>query len=726
MAQDPFAALGFVPDAPAPGPAAGGGADFDALGFTSLSPMGAFDQKAKAFEDAIKRFNVETGGRLKPGQNIRQATAEWAGMPDPEPERQAAEIEELRQGGDVQYGGSVPYIAAKTLASMGGFATGGPAGATAAEGAVRGAALAANLKKAVDAGAITEDRAAEILAKDLAAGMVEDAAWNVAVPVLGVILRKVPGVQSLVQKVARKIKPVGAPAEPTMEAAQRATKVEQRAALAPDSNTAIAVKSLSARSGDFLPTPGQVTGKAGAAESTARIASLNTFDEQQEALRKAAEGLRGDVVAPAGQPSREAIGTTVQNLAEETQKALKNRLRPTFQAADQMGVGVDFSPVLARAEAALAADATVPGGRLVAQEREALATLVKDIKALTSPAVPARAPGQVASGLLDAGGAPIMRATPGVAAVPGTPPLVPAEQALDFISRQKERLRAVTADWKPSKFYETIVGGLTKDADAAFTAAAAKAGKPEVVTALRGAQSQYREMMEAVYEDAVKAALKKNPEDVGRLFWQRGNVSEPKQMQKLLQLAIRERNMTPEAARELSDAMTRGFMQEAVPNVGAAAKWSQTLREKPGLRDTWEALTNTPGGRELRSAMGVLEEAAKIAERGNPEMVGAAMAAIPVRRAASWGVGVSLVTGGFSPVMAVTGLTVAGMLKMMATAYAQGNKGVLNTVMRAMRAAGAGTAASTKVLQETLPKIEQYAAEHGIEDIFVPAPEGQQ
>jgi hypothetical protein len=369
---------------------------------------------------------------------------------------------------------------------------------------------------------------------------------------------------------------------------------------------------------------------------------------------------------------------------------MKKRLRPVFQNADNLGVKVDFDDVLVRAKAALAADAAVPGGRLLPAERADLDKLVAQLD--------------------DASGKGLS-----------------AEAALDFISRQKEKIRGITSDAKPSKFYETIIGGFTKSADEAFGAAAAKAGKPEIATALKAAQAQYRDMMETVYEDAVKQALKTNkPEDIGRFFWQRGNVSEPKQLQKLMALAQREGKLTAAGAEDLSRAMTRGFLQEAVPNIDTAARWSTMLREKPALRDTWNVLTAAPGGKELRSAMEVLEEASKMAVRGSAAVSG--VGAVPLRRAEGLGLGVSYVTGTIHPGMLATGLAVLPLTRMMATAYTQGNKGVLNMIARVLRAQSAGTAAGAKAMQAALPVLEEYAAENVITDLFLgdrPQAEGQ-
>jgi len=662
-------------------------------GQPALSPMQLHDERVKDANRLRVEWLQATGGRLKPGQTEAQAIQEWSGVaPATSADFERAQHEELAAGGDLRYGESLQYGASKLAASMGGYAAGGPLGATSAEAFVRYTALTENLGKAIKAGAVTEDRAAEILAREMLSGTTEDAAWNLAIPFFSQVVRRIPGIQSLASKVIQKLKP-GAKTGTDL-AEQRAGKVAERVKDAQTPAQKEAVEGLSARSGEHVLTPGQVRGRASAAEGAARVGSLEKFDQQQEALRGAAEGMRGELVNPPGQPTREALGDTVQSIAKQTQQKVKERLRPVFKAADNLGVRVDFSDVAARAKAALAADAAVPGGRLAGQERAALEEIVASLE------------GKAQSGLLSNS-------------------QVGAEAALDFISRQKERLRSMTADWKPSEFYATVVNGLVKSADDAFTAAANAAGKPGVAAALRNARADYREMMSTIYDDALKLALKKNPEDVGRFFWQKGNVSEPKQLAEMLAMAKREGVLAGKAVSETQGAMARGFLQEAVPNVDAAAKWSQKLRENPALRDTWNALTSGQGGAELRHGMEVLEEAAKMASRGNPELLGSQIASIPLRRAAGWGVGVSLVTGTVSPWMMAAGLSVAGLMKAMATAYTQGNKGALNLIMRVLRTNSAGTAASTKALQELLPKLEQTMTELKVDpsEVFVEAPQ---
>jgi hypothetical protein len=235
------------------------------------------------------------------------------------------------------------------------------------------------------------------------------------------------------------------------------------------------------------------------------------------------------------------------------------------------------------------------------------------------------------------------------------------------------------------------MNGLAKEADSAYTAAAKGIGRGDIVQKLTAAQTDYREMMGTIYDDAMKQALRKNPEDVGRLFWTSGNVSEIEQLQKMLAIAHARRH---DDARRGDEALARhdpGLPAGGGARPRAAAKWSETLKADPLKRRTWETLTAAPGGSQLRGAMEVLEQAAKISGRGNPELLGESY--IALQRASKLGLGVSFVTGAIHPGMAVIGLSLAGLTRLMATAFTQGNKGVLNATMRALRANSVGTAA---------------------------------
>lgn len=676
-----------------------------------LSPYQSYQKQVGDYEQAVMDWRQKNISRLTPsGKTIEQLVTEDTGLEDPRTDeaRTKAMIEELKAGGDLQY--ETPgYDVAKLGASVGGFALGGPFGAIGAEAGVRHLQLLQQLKKAVDAGAITEDRASEIALKEMARGTTEDAMWNIGIPVLGQALRRIPGVEGIVSRMLRQV-----PGKALDE--QMARKVERLKKMTATPEQSKAVEELAARSGGKLPTPGQVTGEAGGGEQYARIGAPGAFEKQQQALQQSVEGLREDTLMPPSQPSRYGIGETIQDVAEKTQAAMKKRLRPVFEAADQSGVQVDFTDVLARAKAALAKSETVPGGKLDPAEKAALSKIVDDLEGLAKPAAPAGAASQVPTGMLDASGNPIMKTVPGAPAQAAVPPRVGAEAALDFMSRQKETLRGLSADHKPTDAYEVLVKQLIDDADKSFGRAAMAAGKGNIVSDLSKAREQYREMMGTVYEDALKQTMRTNkPEDVGRFFWQAGNVSEPQQLQKLLAIAQREGVASGADREALTKAMVRGFLQDAVPDVKAAANWSQMLKAKAGRRDTWEALTSGPGGAELRTGMGVLEQAAKMAERGDAEMVGPFLGSGLARRIRTFGPGISAGYGLISPTTALVGLTAIEVSRLLSIAYTEGNKGMMNMITRALRARSAGTAVGAKAMQAAWPAIAAYAEQHGIQ-----------
>jgi hypothetical protein len=222
--------------------------------------------------------------------------------------------------------------------------------------------------------------------------------------------------------------------------------------------------------------------------------------------------------------------------------------------------------------------------------------------------------------------------------------------------------------------------------------------------------------METVYDDAVKQALRANPEDIGRKFWQGGNVSEVEQLQKLLDISKREGKMTAVEALKVTRDMTRGFLQEAVKDVTSAATWSQTLASDPLKRRTWETLTAGQGGGAMQDAMKVLEHAAQISMGHGIARAGGI---VLFSRATAGGVGQSYVTGTVNPGMLVTGISVAAGVRALATAYTQGNKGMIHTIASILRASSVKTPAATKALQEALPRLEKWAADNDLSDIFV-------
>jgi hypothetical protein len=657
---------------------------------TEPKPLPMEKQRADEadFAKQTDAWMAATGGVLKDGQTVQQAVAEWSGRQDPAGRRSAAQVEHLRETGELEgEDESVGMAAVKPAAAMIGFGVGGPAGATAAEAAVRYASVASALNKGVMSGAITEDEAAKILYDKLSKGVGQDALFNFGVPLLGQIAAKIPGAKWVGEKVGNLITAAAAKAGVPLggsapRPSQRDVKLADRADLTNDPARKAAINELAKRTEDFVPTPGQVTGEASKTETVIKRAFPEQFERQEKALTGAVDDMLRETTTPAGQMEAKTLGETITKIAEDTQRAVKTRLRPVFEAADNIGVQVDMREVRQEVSRALLADAKVAGGRLKPGERADLENIFEALRQ--------------------------------------NPNMTP-EAVLDFISRRKELSRAMSADGAPSEFFSTILAKLTRGADTAYTRAAQAAGEGQVVKDLLRARQQYGSMMETIYDDAVKQALKKNPEDVGRLFWQSGNVSEIEQLHRMLRMAEKEGTVGAAGAQKVKQDMARGFLQEAVRDVDSAAKWLETIGKDPLKRRTWEALTAGPDGQAIRNAMEVLSNAAQIAKGSG--MAGGGF--IPLGRAAAGGVGVSYVTGVINPGMAVVGLSVAGLMRAMSTAYTHGDKGMVNLLARALRANGAGTAASAKVMQDVLPKIEAWAEKNGVQDLFVPADQRQ-
>lgn len=625
----------------------------------------------------------------------RAAFTKATGRKDPatDAQREVAKVEHAANTGEVVYEDSTAYNLGKPLAGMTGFAVGGPAGATAAEMAVRYGTLSANLDRAVKAGAIDEDRAAEILAKEMVTGTGVDAAWNFGVPAAGLIVKKLPGaawvgdkLKAQLEKLIGRALPAGG-AAPTL----RDVKVEARAGLTDAPARQQAVRELSERSGaDFIPSPGQVTGNPGYVESVVNRTFTGPFIEQEKAFQAAAEGMRRDAMYPDVQPGAKALGERITAVAEDYVKKVKARLRPTFEEADNLGVNIKMKGVYETAKKALAEDAAVAGGKLSPAERAHLEKIVANIKASA----------QSSAGHMHMG----------------------PEATLDFISTQKEKLRTLNADGKPSTAFEGIVGKLTKEADKAYAEGARYAQRGDIVEKLERARKDYRVMMETVYDDAVKQALKKNPEDVGRLFWQSGNVSEIEQLHRLLKESTAEGSVSKLVADKTKADVTRGFLQEAVPNIETAAKWSKMLAEDPKRARTWAALTAGPTGAELRKTMEVLEHAAQMATSRDTAAFKKSMLNIPIGRAAQGGLGISLVTGAVHAPLMVAGLGIASTMNMMATAAVRGDKGTLNLITKVLRLRDASTGGSVQALRAAAEQLNAKAKEYGVE-VFAPQEE---
>jgi hypothetical protein len=666
------------------------------------TPMDRQSGREKAFEQATQEWIQKTGGLLKPGQNVRQAVAEFSGLDDPETGRAKAEQEHLTETGELVQGNELGTQIGKPLAAIAGFLRGGPGGATAAEAAVRAIALSANLQRAMDAGTIDADQAQRIFLREYAKGVGTDAAFNYGVPLLAkaaaALGPKIPGVQPLLDKVLPFLKNVAAksaqkavegvpdgyfaslgggakPAGPSF----RDTKIAERQALTEDPNRKAAIEELARRAkaggSDTIPTPGQVTGEAGMWETNVRKGAQPVFNRADKTMESAADDMLYDATSPEGQMARGDIGRVILDTAEKTQAAVKQRLRPVFQQADDLGIKVDLRETRQIAAKALAEDARVPNGALNAKERAELEGIFEHLR---------------------------------------QNPLIDPESALDFISRRKEVLRNTTADWVPSKRFETITDRLIESAEKQYRVSAHISGQPEVARDLMRAQREYRQVMSTVYEDAVEKALRKEPELVGKYFWQNGATGRIAQLNKLLRLAEREGTMGKAGAEKLKRDMARGFLQDAMRDRQSAATFSQKLKENVPLRETWDALTaGSPEGKALRETVSVIEQAAQLVEKNNLALAGGTLQA--VTRANSGGMGVAYSQGTIKVPMFVGGLSLTGLIRGSATAYTTGETGVLNSIAKVARLSGVGTPAATKAAQAEATKLIEWYKKQGLD-----------
>lgn len=673
-----------------------------------LPAMEQQTQDEQVWENARRAWRSATGGRLKGGQTEDQAVTEFTGIRNPRETANAAELTHLKETGELAPDReSGLYTGAKTAASIAGWVLGGPVGATAGEGAVRAVSLIYRLWQGVEGGAISLDAAAELGYNELIKGMGTDLAFNVGAGILGQVIAKIPGARPLVEKIGELLRrKFGMPAA-AAQTSQTDLKVGKLADLTDNPAGKAAVAEIARRTEGVIPTPGQVTGTADGGELATRVMHPGIFERANKEIVSAVDNLHAATVNPQitnapleqgmGQSTRQQMGYQIQQMIKDAIKTVKTRLRPDFEAANNIGVTVDMEPVRKLAQEALDADALVLGGKLSAQERSDLQKIAKPLNTYEdfgdlSPVNPVR------------------------------PTLVSAESALDFISRQKEKIRGLTGDHVPTEEFLITLGDMTRAADEAYVKAASseavvKAGKGDILAKLMLARQQYREMNKTVYSDALKKAMQADPENVGRMFWSAGTTSEMGKLGDLFDILKREGTMNEAQVIKLQKDITRGFLQEAVPTIEAAANWSKTLRENPLRRDTWNILTSD-GGSQLKNAMDVLEQASQIALRDNKALTGAATSQlIPWSRVAKV-IGFSYITGTVNIPLIAIGLSAERLTRLIATAYTQGDKGTINLIMRALRSNSANTAAGAKALQETLPLLQKAAEKYG-EDVFV-------
>lgn len=728
------------------------------------------DRLQKRFDDAMKEWRRATGGVLKPGQNVRRATEEWSGVPDPQRGYNERQLERVRETGEIEYGDTVPYELARLTGNVGGFMVAGPAGATAADAAVRLSSLVYNARNAVNAGALDEDAAAGIIAKEMAKGVSIDAALNFGLPVLGRVIAKIPGVEWLLGKVGTALKTMaedpgqrliqqsmnefghsGSMREagridplrdfgkiPTVEplpgtpwaeesqldrviadraragAASRAQEDALRVRAAglagyPGSEQSAAAMAAErariARDNDIerkaieglvqrtptrqtVPSPSKVTGETDWSEQVARTMSPHQFEAADEALGGAAEQMRRELFRerPMYNEAGEALpitgketGQRVLDALDAIRKRTKAAWRTTFDDAAEAGVTVDMRPVRAQVRGVLERDAASQGRLLSTNERAEMERLL----------------GKLSGN-----------------------PTATAEGALDFISGNKATLRDVTRPDRPGEFYSQVLGDLNKTADTWYTKALEQSGKGDIVGRLAEARNAYREMNDLLYRSDMRSMLRRNPEDVAGAIWKTGNVTEVEQAHRAIEKAVSQGALSSVEGQAVKADLLSTFLAKNIGNVEAAASWSQTLASKPELRRTFDALSRGADAEGLETGMRVLERAAQIASRKGDILPGAGL----FRLFGSIGIpGAGLVFGNIMG--GVKGVAVAlnikGAARMMATAYTQGNAGVVRSMARllALSNKSALTGAEVELARKAANEVDAFAKQNNI-DLF--------
>lgn len=652
----------------------------------SEPPMALIEQEASERGwDAARRDYIKKHGVLTKGKTQSQAITDATGLRDPAETRRDAEAQHAIDTGELIYGDSAFYNIAKPAAAIGGFAVKGPTGALGAEALVRATAIAYNLNAAMDKG-MDPEQAGDLFVNELAKGIGIDGLFNFGAPIIGHVIAKIPGVQRMGDAIQRAIaRRMGASPKPGL----RAQKLEELKRMTPDPKRKAAIGELAKRvPDDTIPTPGQVTGKSGVLERRTYEAFPSEFEEQKEVLETAAEQFRKNVVDPNSQPTTQRLGEQIDRFVESTVKATKDRLRPTFEAANNANMVVDMKSIADIARDALRKNKMVMGrGKLTDAEVAHLKKIIDGYK---------------------------------------FQPWRNAEATLDFLSVQKEMLRKLNPDAQPSKLFSIVVGDMEKAAKASFDESARRTGQTGLVKTLEQAWRDYRVMNESAYTGAMKQVLKKggdSAEDIGSYLWAKGKVSRIDDLDDMLKLGAREGVASQQAIDKLRRNVARGFLRQGVQNVDQAANWSKSLAD-PERRATWDALTRDPLGRSLRDSMEVLEHAAQIAAK-TPAHQQSKFLGVPTSRAIGGGLGISWVTFGFNPVLFGAGLGLAGTTRLLATAYVHGDKGTINLIDKVLRLNSAGTGAAIKALQAALPELKAAADKYNVTDLFIPADEEQ-
>lgn len=449
-------------------------------------------------------------------------------------------------------------------------------------------------------------------------------------------------------------------------------------------NRAEAVRELTKRTGGVVPTPGQVSGQAGQLETSARATHPEVFAEGQKALDTAAEGFRRDIVNPRGNPSSTQIGQGVVDMLGSVKTKVQTAAKPAFEAAKNANMHVNMVPYERAIDAILERDAKSgflkSGERAWLQEQKQILTRNFSVN--------------------------------------------DAEGTIDTLSAMKARIRGMTAEGAPSTEFKKMLGDFVPVIEKEYEKAALQMGHKKMYDDLILARDAYSDMMGKVFDDEMETAMKRSPEDVGKLLWQRGHVSGPNQLHEVQKLAITNKVLTRAQVDQMNEDILRGFLATAVPNPKAAAGWSQALASDPAKRETFEALTRGPGGQKLKQLMEVMEQAAIIAGRGtaNDDFTRGALGGV-TQRVAHGNLGLGYATGFISLPLVALGMSISGMNKLLAKIYTTADKGLTRDLMLVLKAGpSVGNAAARGPVRAAVGRLSQWASENGV-DLFQTNPE---
>ena len=451
-------------------------------------------------------------------------------------------------------------------------------------------------------------------------------------------------------------------------------------------NAADAVRELTKRTGGVVPTPGQVTGQAGWLETSARATHPEVFAEGQKALETAAEGMRRDIVSPQGQPASSQIGQGVVDMLAGVKREVQAQTAPAFDAAAAANFVVDMTPYQRQLQ-----------GLLIAHKRSN-------------------------NNLLKEGEAKWIE---GQLELLGTRPAMNAPGVIDMLSGLKRRMREMTVEGAPSTEFKKVLGAAIKYTDEAYEQAASRVpGGKKIYDDLIQARDTYSDMMGKVFDDEMEKAMKRSPEDVGKLLWQRGHVSGPEQLHEVQKLALANKTMTQAQVDQMNEDVLRGFLATAVPNNKTAATWSQSLASDPAKRETFDALTRGPGGQKLKQLMEVYEQAALISGRGtsNEDFARGALGGV-TQRVAHGNLGLGYATGFVSLPLVGLGMGISGINRLLAHIYTSADKGLTRDLMLVLKAGpSVGSAAARGPVRAAVGRLAQWGKENGV-DLFTSNPE---